>query len=268
MKALIFSLIAFSLGCAATADERIVIQSTTSTQNSGLLAEILPKFKEDTGFQALVVAVGTGQALRNARNGDGDVLLVHAKPVEEEFVAQGYGVERFDVMYNDFVIVGPSEDPAEVSKSQNVKEVLERISSANVMFISRGDDSGTHMAERRLWGLADLDPSELSRKNYRENGSGMGATLNMAAALNGYTMSDRATWISFGNKQNLKLLFEGDPPLFNQYGVIAVNPDKFPHINSEGAQAFVGWITGEQGQSAIGAFRRGGEQLFFPNASR
>ena len=249
------------------ADERIIIQSTTSTVNSGLLAQILPVFETETGIKAHVVAVGTGQALKNAANGDGDILLVHSKAAEESFVAQGWGVERFDVMYNDFVIVGPSQDPAMIKGEQDVSIALEKIMTHQVLFISRGDDSGTHMAERRLWSAAGQDPSPFSGKWYREIGSGMGATLNMAASIDAHTLTDRATWLSFGNKENLAVLVEGDPQLFNQYGVIAVNPERHFHINKAGAEAFVGWITGPQGQAEIAAFQLNDQQLFFPNAT-
>ena len=251
---------------AAFSGERIIIQSTTSTANSGLLSHILPKFEAATGIEAHVVAVGTGQALKNAANGDGDILLVHSKAAEEGFVAEGWGVKRFDVMYNDFVLVGPDTDPAQIKGEKDASAALMQIMAQGAVFISRGDNSGTHMAERRLWSEVGQDPSGFEGSWYREIGSGMGATLNMAAAVDAYTLSDRATWLSFGNKQNLTVLLEGDPRLFNQYGVIAVNPTLHPHVNKEGAEAFIGWITGPKGQAEIGAFQVNSQQLFFPNA--
>ena len=267
MKKNLLSMIVYLLhSIPLFAGERIVIQSTTSTANSGLLAQILPVFEAETGIEAHVVAVGTGQALKNAVKGDGDILLVHSKPAEESFVAQGWGVARFDVMYNDFVVVGPSHDPALIKGIRDVSIALEKIMTQEVLFISRGDDSGTNMAERRLWSAAGLDPFSFSGKWYREIGSGMGATLNMAASIDAYTITDRATWMSFGNKGNLAVLVEGDPRLFNQYGVIAVNPERHPHINKIGAEAFVQWITGPQGQAEIAAFQINSRQLFFPNA--
>ena len=268
MKKLAFGLAVVLLqSVMAFAGERIIIQSTTSTANSGLLAHILPVFEAQTGIEAHVIAVGTGQALKNAANGDGDILLVHSKAAEESFVARGWGVERLDVMYNDFVLVGPANDPAMTRGQQDVSIALEKIMTHEAMFISRGDDSGTHMAELRLWSAARVVPSEFSRKWYREIGSGMGATLNMAASIDAYTLTDRATWLSFGNKGNLAILVEGDPRLFNQYGVIAINPKRHAHINKEGAEAFVEWITGPRGQAEIAAFQVNSQQLFFPNAT-
>ncbi len=267
MKKIVSSMVFFLLhSIAVFASERIIIQSTTSTANSGLLAEILPVFEAQTGIAAHVVAVGTGQALKNAANGDGDILLVHSKAAEESFIAQGWGLQRLDVMYNDFVLVGPAEDPAMIKGNSEAANAFKQIMIQEVLFISRGDDSGTHMAERRLWSAAGQDPSSFSGKWYREIGSGMGATLNMAASIDGYTLTDRATWLSFGNKGNLAVLVEGDPRLFNQYGVIAVNPQRHAHINKKGAEAFVEWITGPRGQAEIAAFQVDAQQLFFPNA--
>ena len=243
-------------------------QSTTSTQNSGLYDFILPRYEAETGIRVHVVAVGTGQAIKNAANGDGDVLLVHSKPAEEEFVEQGYGVERFDVMYNDFVIIGPADDPANVSTAESITEALRRISAVGQLFASRGDDSGTHKKEISLWQLAGIDPVPHSGQWYRETGSGMGATLNLAAGMNAYTLSDRATWIRFANKAGLALLLEGDENLVNQYGIIMVNPDRYPNINRNGAQSFIQWMLGEDGQEAIAAYRVNGKQLFFPNAKQ
>ena len=268
MKNLLLGIFVYLLhSIVVFADGRIIIQSTTSTANSGLLAQILPVFEAQTGIEAHVVAVGTGQALKNAANGDGDILLVHSKAAEERFVAQGWGVERLDVMYNDFVLVGPTQDPAMIRRQRDVGIALEKIMTQEAMFISRGDDSGTHMAELRLWSAAGVASSAFSGKWYREIGSGMGATLNMAASIDAYTLTDRATWMSFGNKGNLAILVEGDPRLFNQYGVIAVNPKRHAHINKDGAEAFVEWITGPRGQAEIAAFQVNSQQLFFPNAT-
>ncbi|MEZ5848455.1 MAG: substrate-binding domain-containing protein [Geminicoccaceae bacterium] len=249
------------------ADDHILVQSTTSTQNSGLFDSILPVFTEKTGIEVRVVAVGTGQAIRNAANGDGDVLFVHARPAEEKFVADGDGVERFDVMYNDFVIVAPAADPAGVAGMKDVAAALEAIAGAEAPFASRGDDSGTHKAELRLWNDAGVDVAAASGGWYRETGSGMGATLNAAVGMGAYVMTDRATWIAFGNKGDYDVVVEGDPKLFNQYGIILVNPEKHPGVNSEGGQAFVEWILSNEGQDAIAAYRIDGQQLFFPNAA-
>ncbi len=250
----------------AAASEFITVQSTTSTQNSGLFDEILPAFQEQTGIEVRVVAVGTGQAIRNAQNGDGDVLLVHAKPSEEAFVADGWGVQRFDVMYNDFVIVGPASDPAGIGGGGNVVAALTAIATAEAPFASRGDDSGTHKAELRHWETAGVDVASASGGWYRETGSGMGATLNAGQGMNAYVMTDRATWIAFGNKGDHQILVEGDPALFNQYGVILVNPEKHPSVKVEPGQAFVDWLIGPRGQAAIANYRVDGQQLFFPNA--
>jgi tungstate transport system substrate-binding protein len=251
---------------SAAAEDFIVVQSTTSTQNSGLLDVILPKFQEKTGIEVRVVAVGTGQALKNAANGDGDVLLVHAKPAEEKFVAAGNGVERFDVMYNDFVIVGPKADPAGIRGMTDATAALSKIASSEAPFASRGDDSGTHKKEKALWKMAKVDPAKSSGKWYRETGSGMGATLNAAAGMEAYTMSDRATWLAFKNKGDLEILTQGDDRLFNQYGVILVNPEKHPAVKAEAGQKFIDWLTGSEGQKEIAAYKVNGEQLFFPNA--
>ncbi|WP_170331183.1 extracellular solute-binding protein [Ruegeria arenilitoris] len=244
----------------------IVVQSTTSTQNSGLLDYILPGFEAETGIDVRVVAVGTGQAIRNAINGDGDVLLVHAKQAEEQFVADGWGVERFDVMYNDFVLVGPESDPAKVKDGTDIVVALRAVAEAEAPFASRGDDSGTHKAEMRLWSAAGADPTEASGEWYRETGSGMGATLNVASGMDAYALTDRATWQSFGNKGKLEVLVEGDPRLFNQYGVILVNPEKHPRVRAAAGQRFVDWLIGPDGQAAIESYKLEGQQLFFPNA--
>ncbi|WP_377188578.1 substrate-binding domain-containing protein [Ruegeria meonggei] len=251
----------------ATAEEPfIVVQSTTSTQNSGLLDYILPGFEAETGIDVRVVAVGTGQAIRNAVNGDGDVLLVHSKQAEDQFVADGWGVERFDVMYNDFVLVGPKSDPAKVKGSTDIVAALTAVSDTQTPFVSRGDDSGTHKAEMQHWQATGIDPTGASGEWYRETGSGMGATLNVASGMDAYVLTDRATWLSFGNRGNLEVLVEGDPRLFNQYGVILVSPKKHPGVRSAAGQRFIDWLTGPNGQTAIESYKLDGQQLFFPNA--
>ena len=251
---------------AASGDDSIILQSTTSTANSGLYEHLLPIFEGETGIRVGVVAVGTGQAIRNAANGDGDVLLTHARSAEEKFVAEGFGVERFDVMYNDFVVVGPGADPAGVRAARGVLDACRRIAAARVRFVSRGDDSGTHRKERSLWRQAGIDPTVFSGQWYRETGSGMGTTLNVAAGMDAYALTDRATWISFRNKGDLRILFEGDDALFNQYGVVLVNPERHPNVNAAAAQRFIDWLLGVHGQRAIAAYRLDGRQLFFPNA--
>ena len=258
---------ALAVLCLATpaSAESIIVQSTTSTANSGLYDYILPIFEGTTGIKVNVVAVGTGQAIRNARNCDGDVLLVHAKAAEEEFVADGRGVERFDVMYNDFVFVGPPEDAAKIS-GKTPMDALRSIAGKEALFASRGDDSGTHKKELALWGNAEVDPSGASGRWYRETGSGMGATLNVAVGMGAYTMTDRATWISFGNKGDFGIVVEGDESLFNQYGVTLVSPKACPMVNAVSGQAFVDWLLSQAGQAAISGYKRDGQQLFFPNA--
>lgn len=250
----------------AADDDFIIVQSTTSTQNSGLFDHILPKFIEKTGIEVRMVAVGTGQALKNARNGDADVVLVHSKPDEEKFVAEGWGVKRHDVMYNDFVIVGPKADPAGVAGLKDADQALEKIAEAKAPFASRGDNSGTHKAELRLWAKTGVDPGESSGDWYLETGSGMGATLNTAVGKRAYTLTDRGTWLSFANKDDFEVLVEGDPKLLNQYGVILVNPEKHPRVKAEKGQAFVDWLTSSEGQKAIASYKIDGQQLFFPNA--
>mgnify|MGYP002624794280 CR=1 FL=1 len=258
---------ALAAAAPAQAEEQfIIVQSTTSTQNSGLYDHLLPLFAEKTGIEVRVVAVGTGQAIKNAQNCDGDVLLVHAKPAEESFVAAGYGVSRADVMYNDFVIVGPGADPAGVAGSRDVTAALAKIRNGKAAFASRGDDSGTHKKELSLWQAAGIDPTAESGTWYRETGSGMGATLNVAVGMGAYAMTDRATWIAFGNKGDYRIAVEGDQRLFNQYGVILVNPEACPNVKAELGQRFIDWILSDAGQSAIADFKRDGKQLFFPNA--
>lgn len=251
---------------SVVAETSIIVQSTTSTKNSGLYDHLLPQLKAATGITANVVAVGTGQAIRNARNCDGDVLLVHAKPAEEKFVADGYGVQRHDLMYNDFIIVGPANDPAKIAGGSNAAEALGRIGEGKSLFASRGDDSGTHKKEVRLWKAAGVDPTKGSGKWYRETGSGMGATLNAAVGMGAYALTDRATWIAFKNKGDFKIVVEGDEALFNQYGIIRVSGDKCPSVKSDASQAFIDWLVSEAGQKAIAAYKLNGQQLFFPNA--
>jgi len=251
----------------AIAGDYILVQSTTSTQNSGLYDYIIPQFTAATGTEVRIVAVGTGQAIKNARNCDGDVLLVHAKAAEEDFVAEGYGVARHDLMYNDFVLLGPEGDPAGIAGGGDVEPALAGIAEAQALFASRGDDSGTHKKEMALWRAAGIDPTEASGAWYRETGSGMGATLNAAVGMGAYTLSDRASWIAFANKGDFRIAVEGDPALFNQYGVILVNPDHCPSVKAELGQAFIDWLLSDEGQSAIASYRLEGEQLFTPNAS-
>ncbi len=254
-------------GPAAAQDNFIIVQSTTSTQNSGLFDHILPIFRDKTGIEVRVVAVGTGQAIKNAANGDGDVLFVHAKAAEEKFVASGDGVSRSDVMYNDFVIVGPPADPAGVAGMSDVAAAMGKIAEAEAPFASRGDDSGTHKAELSLWKDAGVDVAAASGGWYRETGSGMGATLNTGTGMNAYIMTDRATWISFGNKGDYQIAVQGDPKMFNQYGIILVNPEKHPNVKAEQGQAFIDWVLSDEGQAAIADYKIDGQQLFFPNAN-
>jgi tungstate transport system substrate-binding protein len=260
-------ILSFVFSSIAFAQEFILMQSTTSTQNSGLFDHLLPQFTQETGIEVRVVAVGTGQAIRNAENGDADVLMVHDTAAEDAFVAAGFGRERRDVMYNDFVIVGPQADPASVRGMADAPAALAQIAEAGAPFASRGDASGTHKAELRLWDASGTDPVPASGSWYRETGSGMGATLNVAVAMGAYALTDRATWTAFGTKGDHAVLVEGDAALFNQYGVIAVNPARHPHVKADAAQRFVDWVTSEEGQAAIAAFRVDGQQLFFPNAN-
>jgi len=253
-------------GPSLAKEQRILVQSTTSTQNSGFYDYILPVFEEETGLNVDVVAVGTGQAIRNARNGDADVLLVHAKATEEEFVAGQFGVKRFDLMYNDFVIIGPKSDPSQVGQVMGLKAALDQIYTGVTPFVSRGDDSGTHRVERRLWGLRG-DLPEVGMAWYREVGAGMGATIRTAIEMQAYTLTDRATWIAYGHKQDFEIVFEGDKELFNQYGIIALNAELFPHVNAKGAQIFIDWMLSARGQELIAGYVVEGQQLFYPNAS-
>ena len=256
------------LGPALAQDRFITVASTTSTENSGLFAELLPKFQGETGIEVRVVAVGTGQAIELARNGDADVLFVHHKPSEEQFVADGFGVERHEVMYNDYVIVGPASDPAGIRGSKDAVDAVGKIAAAEAPFASRGDDSGTNKAELALWQEAGIDVAGASGTWYRETGSGMGPTLNTAAGMDAYALTDRGTWLSFENPQNLEIVVEGDPRLFNQYGIILVNPEKHPHVKVDLGQTFIDWVLSDAGQQAIADFQIHGQQAFFPNAGQ
>ena len=252
---------------ALAQDKSIVVASTTSTQDSGLFGYLLPLFKAKTGIEVKVIAQGTGQALDTARRGDADVVFVHAKSQEEKFLAEGFGVKRFDVMYNDFVLIGPKSDPAGV-KGKDIETALKAIQAKGAPFVSRGDKSGTHSAELALWKQAGIDIAASKGPWYREIGQGMGAALNTAGAMNGYVLSDRGTWISFKNRGDLDILVEGDKRLFNQYGVMLVNPEKFPSVKKEFGQAFIDWLISTEGQAAIAGYKIEGQQLFFPNAEK
>ena len=266
---LLTGLLALSIGSGALAqDKSIVVASTTSTQDSGLFGHILPLFKAKTGIDVKVVAQGTGQALDTGRRGDADVVFVHAKEQEEKFLAEGFGVKRFPVMYNDFILVGPKGDPAGIAGTKDIVAALKAIQAKQIPFISRGDRSGTHQAELKLWKIAGIDIAKDRGPWYREIGQGMGATLNNAAATNAYTISDRGTWISFKNKADLVISVEGDKRLFNQYGVMLVNPAKHPHVKKELGQQFVDWLVSPEGQKAIADYKIDGQQLFFPNATQ
>jgi tungstate transport system substrate-binding protein len=261
------ALLALANQVTLAGDDHIIVQSTTSTQNSGLFEHILPLFSQKTGIEVRVVAVGTGQALKNAQNGDGDVVLVHSPPDEAKFVADGWGVKRYPIMYNDYVIVGPADDPAKIAGTKTAPDALKKIAEAKVPFASRGDDSGTHKTEMGLWRQAGVDPEAASGSWYLETGSGMGATLNIAVGKQAYALTDRGTWLAFANKGDFKILLEGDPKLFNQYGAILVNPTKHPNVKAKEGQAFIDWLKSPEGQAAIASYKIDGEQLFFPNAS-
>jgi tungstate transport system substrate-binding protein len=248
-------------------DRTITVASTTSTEQSGLFGHLLPLFEKATGIAVKVVAVGTGQALDIGRRGDADVVFVHDRAAEDKFMAEGQGVKRFDVMYNDFVIIGPKSDPAKIAGSKDVTDALRKIAAAKAPFISRGDKSGTHAAELRLWKEAGVDLGTSKDNWYREIGQGMGPALNMASSSNAYLLSDRGTWLSFKNRGELTILTEGDKRLFNQYGVMLVNPEKHPNVKAKEGQAFIDWLVSSKGQEAIAGYKVGGEQLFFPNAS-
>jgi tungstate transport system substrate-binding protein len=247
-------------------DKFITVASTTSTEQSGLFKHLLPIFEKKTGIQVRVVAVGTGQALDIGRRGDADVVLVHAKPLEEKFMAEGQGVKRYDVMYNDFVLIGPKGDPAHVAGTKDVAAAFRKIKETQAPFVSRGDRSGTHFAELELWKLAGIDIAKEKGPWYRDTGQGMGPALNTAAALGAYILSDRGTWLSFKNRGELTIVVQGDRRLFNQYGVMLVNSQKHPTVKTKLGQAFVDWLISPEGQDAIASYRVNGEQLFFPNA--
>jgi tungstate transport system substrate-binding protein len=265
--ALLFSTGAFI--APAVAQERfITVASTTSTEQSGLLRHILPEFEQRTGIKVRVVALGTGQALDVGRRGDADVVFVHARAAEEKFLAEGYGVKRFPVMYNDFVLIGPKSDPAKVAGGHDITAALAKIQAAQAQFVSRGDNSGTHIAELALWKAAGIDLAKAKGPWYRDTGQGMGPALNSASSMNAYVLSDRGTWLAFKNRGELGVAVEGDKRLFNQYGVMLVDPGKHPTVKQDLGQAFIDWIVSPQGQRAIAEYRIGGEQLFFPNAEQ
>lgn len=249
----------------AAAAQSITMASTTSTEQSGLFGHLLPEFKKTSGIDLKVVALGTGQALDMARRGDADVLFVHDQAAEEKFVADGWGVKRYPVMYNDFILVGPKDDPAG-TRGKDIVQALQKLAAGNGNFVSRGDKSGTHAAELRYWKLAGADAAKGS--GYKECGCGMGPALNIAASSNAYVLADRGTWLNFKNRADLAILVEGDTKLFNQYGVMVVNPAKHPHVKAQDAQKFVDWVVSPAGQQVIASYKIGGEQLFFPNASK
>jgi len=248
------------------AQDFITVASTTSTENSGLFGHILPIFKDKTGIEVRVIAQGTGQALETARRGDADVVFVHAKSQEDKFVAEGFGVERFGVMYNDFVLVGPSDDPAGTKAVEKATDAFKAVADKGAKFASRGDDSGTHVAEKKLWEAAGVTVA--GQPWYMETGSGMGATLNTAAQVPAYALTDRGTWLSFENRGPLEITFEGDEVLFNPYGVILVNAEKHPHVKTTEGQAFIDWLISDEGQAAINGYQVNGQQLFFANAKK
>ncbi len=250
------------------ADKFIVVSSTTSTEQSGLFAYLLPIFQKKTGIEVRVVAQGTGQALDQGRRGDADVVFVHDKLAEEKFLAEGWGVQRYEVMYNDFVLVGPKDDPAKVDGGKDIAAAFQKIEKSQAPFVSRGDKSGTHSAELRIWKVAGVDLDKAKGPWYRDTGSGMGPALNTAASMNAYILSDRGTWLAFKNRRDLKIVVEGDVRLFNQYGVMLVNPAKHAHVKKELGQKFIDWLISDEGQKTIGEYKIDGQQLFFPNAKR
>jgi tungstate transport system substrate-binding protein len=260
----ILGLIVHATACAQ--DHTILVASTTSTEQSGLFGFLLPRFSRTTGIQVKVVAVGTGQALDIGRRGDADVVFVHDRPAEEKFMAEGFGVRRFDVMYNDFVVIGPLADPAHIAHGRDVVEAFRKIATTKVLFISRGDRSGTNEAELRYWMDAGIVINSARDRWYREIGQGMGAALNVAASTDAYLLADRGTWLSFGNRGTLVILVEGDRRLFNQYGVMLINPAKHPNVKVADGQAFVDWLVSAEGQGTIAQYKIDGQQLFFPNA--
>ncbi|WP_334446143.1 substrate-binding domain-containing protein [Bradyrhizobium sp. AZCC 1610] len=254
-------------GHAVAQDKSIVVASTTSTQDSGLFGHLLPMFKAKTGIDVKVVAQGTGQALDTARRGDADVVFVHAKPAEEKFLTEGFGVKRYPVMYNDFILIGPKADPAGIKGSRDIVAALSAIKTKGADFISRGDKSGTHQAELNLWKVAGIDIAKDKGPWYKEIGQGMGAALNTASASNAYVLADRGTWLSFKNRNELGIAIEGDKRLFNQYGIMLVNPEKHTSVKKDLGQQFIDWLVSSEGQKAIADYKINGEQLFYPNAS-
>ena len=266
IRSLLLSVAVLAALPALAREKFIVVASTTSTEQSGLFGYLLPIFQKKTGIQVRVVALGTGQALDLGRRGDADVIFVHARSAEEKFLAEGHGVRRFDVMYNDFVLIGPRADPAKISGGRDILDALKKIKAASAPFVSRGDRSGTHIAELDLWKLAGIDLATEKRPWYRDTGQGMGPALNTAAAMNAYILADRGTWISFKNRGELAIAVEGDKRLFNQYGVMLVNPAKHPNVKNDLGQAFVAWVISPEGQKTIAEYKIGGKQLFFPNA--
>lgn len=251
---------------AQAQEKYITVASTTSTEQSGLFRHLLPIFEKKTGIQVRVVALGTGQSLDMGKRGDADVVFVHARPMEEKFVAEGFGVRRYEVMYNDFVLIGPKSDPAKVAGTKDIVGAFRKIRATEAPFVSRGDNSGTHFAELQLWKAAGIDIAKDEGRWYRETGSGMGPALNSASGMDAYILADRGTWLSFKNRGDLAVVVEGDKRLFNQYGVILVNPAKHPGVKKEMGQAFIDWLISKEGQAAIAGYRINGEQLFFPNA--
>lgn len=255
------------LGLSAHAQNKfITVASTTSTEQSGLFKHLLPVFEKNSGVQVRVVALGTGQALDMARRGDADVVLVHDREAEEKFLADGFGMRRFDVMYNDFVLIGPQSDTAKIADGKDILAALAKIAASRAPFVSRGDKSGTHTAEQRVWKLAGIDPQAGRGSWYRETGSGMGPTLNTASAMNAYAFADRGTWLAFKNRGELTVLVEGDQRLFNQYGVMLVNPTRHAHVKKELGQVFIDWLISAEGQNTIAGYKIGGNSLFVPNA--
>jgi len=268
IKRLLLCALLFAPLSAGAQQKFIVVASTTSTEQSGLFGYLLPIFEKKTGIQVRVVALGTGQALDLARRGDADVVFVHARSAEDKFLEEGHGVKRFPVMYNDFVLIGPKADPAKIAGSKDILEALKKIKAAGAPLVSRGDRSGTHIAELALWKAAGIDIEKEKGPWYRDTGQGMGPALNTAAAMNAYILSDRGTWISFKNRGELAIVVEGDKRLFNQYGVMLVNPDKHPGVKKDLGQSFVDWVISAEGQNAIAGYKIGGEQLFYPNAGQ
>jgi tungstate transport system substrate-binding protein len=264
---LVLAVAAYAAGLSLSAEERfIVVASTTSTEDSGFFHYVLPKFEKHSGVDVRVVVVGTGEAIELAERGDADVLFVHHKPSEQAFVDEGFGVKRYPVMWNDFIVVGPRADPADIEGMKDAAGAFNKIADAKASFASRGDDSGTHKKELEIWEAADVNVDKASGTWYRELGQGMGPTLNTAAGMDAYTLSDRGTWISFNNRQDLDVLVQGDPNLLNQYGVILVSPKKHPHVKAEAGQEFIDWLLSKEGQRVIGSYNLKGQQLFHPNA--